>query len=120
MSGIFDRDLDRNAANSTPLTPLSFLSCAADVYPDKTAVIHGERTYTYAEFQARCRRLASALSRAASGAATRSRSWRPTCPRCWRRTTRVPMVGAVLNALNYRLDAAHDRLLPRARRGQGC
>ena len=45
------------------------------------------------EFQARCRRLASALAGAASGAATRSRSWRPTCPRCWRRTTRVPMLG---------------------------
>ena len=58
MSGIFDRDLDRNAANSTPLTPLSFLPWAAHVYPEKTAVIHGERTYTYAEFQARCRRLA--------------------------------------------------------------
>ena len=67
MSGIFDRDLDRNAANSTPLTPLSFLSWAAHVYPEKTAVIHGERTYAYAEFQARCRRLASALSRRGIG-----------------------------------------------------
>ena len=45
MSGIFDRDLDRNAANSTPLTPLSFLSWAAHVYPEKTAVIHGEGTF---------------------------------------------------------------------------
>src|SRR4030095_14011499 len=67
VSGIFDRDLDRNTANSTPLTPVSFLSWAAHVYPEKTAVIHGERTYTYAEFQARCRRLAGALARRGIG-----------------------------------------------------
>ena len=105
MSGIFDRDLDRNAANSTPLTPLSFLSWAAHVYPEKTAVIHGERTYTYAEFQARCRRLASALSRRGIGRGDTVAVMAPNVPALLEAHYGVPMVGAVLNALNYRLDA---------------
>ena len=63
---IFDRDLDRNAANSAALSPLSFLKRAAAVYPNKPAVVH-DRVYSYAEFGARARRL--------------------TCRRCWRRTS---------------------------------
>ena len=105
VSGIFDRDLDRNAANSTPLTPLSFLSWAAHVYPEKTAVIHGERTFTYAEFQARCRRLASALSRRGIGRGDTVAVMAPNVPALLEAHYGVPMVGAVLNALNYRLDA---------------
>jgi fatty-acyl-CoA synthase len=105
VSGIFDRDLDRNAANSTPLTPLSFLSWAAHVYPEKTAVIHGERTYAYAEFQARCRRLASALSRRGIGRGDTVAVMAPNVPALLEAHYGVPMVGAVLNALNYRLDA---------------
>src|SRR5215470_12767635 len=56
-------ELDRGGANYTALTPLSFLAWAARVYPDKTAVIHGARTCTYAELAARARRLGSALAR---------------------------------------------------------
>jgi fatty-acyl-CoA synthase len=104
VSGIFDRDLDRNAANSTPLTPVSFLSWAAHVYPEKTAVIHGERTYTYAEFQARCRRLASALSRRGIGRGDTVAVMAPNVPALLEAHYGVPMAGAVLNALNYRLD----------------
>ena len=58
---IFERGLDRNIANFVPLSPLSFLRRAADVYPDKVAVIHGDRRHTYREFYERCCRLASAL-----------------------------------------------------------
>jgi len=57
----YDTNLDRNAANFQPLTPLSFLARAAEVYPDQTAIIHGARSWTYHEFYARARRLASAL-----------------------------------------------------------
>jgi fatty-acyl-CoA synthase len=105
VSGIFDRDLDRNTANSTPLTPVSFLSWAAHVYPEKTAVIHGERTYTYAEFQARCRRLAGALARRGIGRGDTVAVMAPNVPAMLEAHYGVPMAGAVLNALNYRLDA---------------
>ena len=58
---IFETGLDANPANFQPETPLTFLDWAASVYPEKTAVIHGEMCFTYREFNARCRRLASAL-----------------------------------------------------------
>jgi fatty-acyl-CoA synthase len=64
----FEAGLDRGAANFAPLTPLSFLARAADVYPTRPAVVHGDRVHTYADFAARCRRLASALARRGSGA----------------------------------------------------
>ena len=63
MSTPYDTGLDRNAANFQPLTPLSFLARAAEVYPDHTAIIHGKRTFTYRQFFARSKRLASALAR---------------------------------------------------------
>ena len=59
----FDLGLDRVDANHQPLTPLTFLRRAAAVYPDKTAVIHGDWRANYREFYARSRRLASALKR---------------------------------------------------------
>ena len=59
---IYDTDLDQAAANYVPLTPLSFLQRSSIVYPDKTAVIHGDHQYSYREFADRCRRLASALN----------------------------------------------------------
>ena len=105
MSGIFDRDLDRSAANSTPLTPLSFLAWAAHVYADKTAVIHGDRAFTYSELAARCRRLASALARRGIGPGDTVAVMAPNVPAMLEAHYGVPMVGAVLNALNYRLDA---------------
>ena len=54
----YDTDLDRNAANFQPLTPLTFLERAAAVFPDHLAVIHGALRLTYAELYARCRRFA--------------------------------------------------------------
>ncbi len=61
-SGIYDEThLARGRANYASLSPLSFLARSAAIYPEKTAVIHGERRFTYAEFHARCRRLADAL-----------------------------------------------------------
>jgi len=63
---IFERELGRNTANFVPLSPLSFLKRAADIYPDKVAVIHGDRRHTYREFYERCpgspRRWRSAVS----------------------------------------------------------
>ena len=80
QGNIYERDLDRNPANYQPLTPLSLLEWAESTYPDKTAVIHGARSYTYREFGARCRRLASALAKRALTDFRASRtSWRLKC-----------------------------------------
>ncbi len=67
MTNLYAVDLDRNAANYTPLTPLSLVARTAYVYPDQLAVVHGERRYTWAETYARSRRLASALTGAGIG-----------------------------------------------------
>jgi fatty-acyl-CoA synthase len=101
----YARGLDRGPANHGPLTPLAFLERAATVYPGKTAVIHGDRAFTYADFHARCRRLASALSRRGIGRGDTVAVMAPNVPAMLEAHYAVPMTGAVLNALNYRLDA---------------
>jgi len=98
--------LERNAANYAPLTPLSFLRRAADVYPDKPAVVHGERQYTYREFHERCRRLASQLAARGVGRGDTVAVMAPNVPALLEAHYAVPGVGAMLNALNYRLDAS--------------
>jgi fatty-acyl-CoA synthase len=103
--GQYEKDLDRVGANYVPLTPLSFLARSATVYPDKPAVIHGERTQSYAQFYARCRRLASALRRRGIGLGDTVAIMAPNVPAMLEAHYGVPMTGAVLNALNYRLDA---------------
>jgi len=104
-SNPFGRGLGRRDANYASLTPISFLGRAAAVYPNKPAVIHGERTFTYAEFSARCRRLASALARRGIGTGDTVAIMAPNVPAMLEAHYGVPMAGAVLNALNYRLDA---------------
>jgi fatty-acyl-CoA synthase len=101
----YEVGLERRAANYVPLTPLSFLARAAAVYPGKPAVIHGDRVFTYAEFAARCRRLASALARRGIGPGDTVAVMAPNVPAMLEAHFGVPMAGAVLNALNYRLDA---------------
>jgi fatty-acyl-CoA synthase len=102
---IYDSDLGRNAANSVPLTPVSFLRRAAAVYPSKTAVIHGERHYSYREFHERACRLASALAARGIGKGDCVAIMAPNVPAMLEAHYAVPMLGAVLNALNSRLDA---------------
>ena len=104
--GIFDQGLDANPANFQPQTPLAFLDWAASVYPDKIAVIHGRSRYTYRQFQDRCRRLASALQKRGVGPGDAVTVMAPNSPPMLEAHYGVPMAGAVLNALNYRLDAA--------------
>ena len=101
----FEVDLDRGPANFTPLTPLSFLARSAAVYSNKAAVIHDDRAFTYAEFYARCRRLASALTLHGIGPGDTVAVMAPNVPAMLEAHYGVPMAGAVLNALNYRLDA---------------
>jgi 3-(methylthio)propionyl---CoA ligase len=98
--------LSRNAANFAALTPLSFLTRAAAAYPGKVAVIDGDRRFSYGEFGERCRRFASALARRGIGAGDTVAVLAPNVPAMLEAHYAVPMTGAVLNALNYRLDAA--------------
>ncbi len=98
--------LDKNPANYVPLTPVSFLARAAHVYPDRVACIHGARRTTYTELYARARRLASALVALGVGIGDTVAIMAPNVPAILEAHYGVPMTGAVLNALNYRLDAA--------------
>jgi fatty-acyl-CoA synthase len=97
--------LARSAANFAALTPLNFLARAAAIYPDKIAVIDGERRFTYRQFAARCARFADALRRRGIGRGDTVAVLAPNVPALLEAHYGVPMAGAVLNALNYRLDA---------------
>lgn len=102
----YDTDLGRNAANYAALTPLSLIRRAASVYPDRPAVVHGERRFTWAETYARCRRLASALQKRGIGKNDTVAVMAANVPALYEAHFGVPMAGAVLNAINTRLDAA--------------
>ena len=97
--------LAKNAANYVPLSPVQFLERSALVWPTKIAVRHGALAYSYAQFEARCRRLASALARRGIGRGDTVAVMAPNVPALLEAHFAVPALGAVLNALNYRLDA---------------
>ena len=101
-----DYDLPRGPANYVPLTPISFIKRSAEVYPDRLAVIHGEIRVSWAETYARCCRLASALAAWGVGRGDTVAVMAPNIPALVEAHFGVPMLGAVLNALNTRLDAA--------------
>jgi fatty-acyl-CoA synthase len=103
---IYEHGLDRREANHQPLTPLSFLSRAAKVWPDHPAVIHGRIRRSWREYEARCRRLASALSAHGIGKGDTVAALLPNVPAMLELHQAVPMLGAVLNTMNTRLDAA--------------
>ena len=102
----YDRDLDKNPANFQPLTPLSFLARSASVFPSQMAVIHGGRRWTYAEFYARSRRLASALAKRGIGKGDTVSVMLANTPPMLEAHYGVPMTKAVLHSINTRLDAA--------------
>ncbi len=105
MTNPFERDLDRNPANYTPMTPLSLIARAAYTYPDRLAVVHGERRYTWAETYARSRRFADALVKAGIGVGDTVALMAANTPEMIEAHFAVPMTGGVLNTLNTRLDA---------------
>jgi fatty-acyl-CoA synthase len=101
----YETDLDRNAANYAPLTPLSFIARTASIWPRRLAVVHGERRLTWAEVYERSRRLASALAAAGIGRGDTVAAMLPNTPEMVEMHFGVPMSGGVLNTLNTRLDA---------------
>jgi fatty-acyl-CoA synthase len=104
MSNIYEQGLEKNAANFTPITPLLFLERSAQVYPNHVAVIHGHFRQTWKETEARCRRLASALNKHGIGLGDTVAVMLPNTPPMVEAHFGIPMAGAVLNALNTRLD----------------
>ncbi len=106
QGGIFDLALPKTAANYRPLSPLDFLAWSAAVFPQRTGVVYGGMRYSYGELAARCRRLASALARLGIGKGDTVAVLCPNTPPMLEAHYGIPMLGAVLNALNLRLDAA--------------
>ena len=99
------RGLRPGPANYAPLSPIAFLPRAAEVHPDRVAVVHGEKRFTYAEFYRRAQRLASALHKAGVREGDVVSAMLPNVPAMLEAHYGVPVLGAVLNAINTRLDA---------------
>jgi len=97
-------ELRKRTANFVPLTPVSFLARAATFFANRTAVIHGEHRITYAEHFARTRRFAHALTQAGVGRGDTVAILAPNTPALLEAHYAVPMIGAVLNPINIRLD----------------
>jgi len=102
---IYEDHLDKNPANYQSLSPLSFLQRAAHVFPNHASVIHGQRTYTYAQTYSRCIKLASSLKKRGLGIGDTVAIIAPNIPEMLEVHYGVPMAGAVLNTINTRLDA---------------
>jgi fatty-acyl-CoA synthase len=106
MPNAYSTGLDKNPANYQPLTPLSFLARAAQVFPETTAIVYGGQRRTYAEYFARCRQLASALAKRGVGPGDTVSVMLPNVPPMLEAHYGVPMLRAVLHSINTRLDAA--------------
>jgi fatty-acyl-CoA synthase len=102
----YDQHLDKNPANHVALSPVSFVERSAEVYGDLPAVIHGARRYTWAQCRERSARLAAALQALGVGRGSTVSTMLPNTPEMVEAHYAVPALGAVLNTLNTRLDAA--------------
>src|SRR6476619_8227207 len=103
----FETNLDRHPSNYVPLSPVSFLTRAASAFADKVAVVDGARSYTYTQLLDRCVRLASALTQLGVKRLDTVAIIASNIPEMIEAHFAVPMLGAVLNPLNTRLDAAN-------------
>ena len=104
MSSIYDQDMPRTAANHAALSPLDFIERAAQVYPERLAIVHGALRQTWAQTYDRCRQLASALQKHGIGKNDTVAVILPNTPPMVEAHFGIPMAGAVLNTLNTRLD----------------
>jgi fatty-acyl-CoA synthase len=106
MVNPYNQNLDPNPANYQPLTPLSFLERASDVFPDFMAIIHGSQQFTYREFYTRSKQLASALSQHGMMRGSTVSTLLMNTPPMLEAHYGIPMCGAVIHAINTRLDPA--------------
>ena len=103
---IYDQDLEANLANFTALSPISMMRRAATIYPDKLAVVYGERRLSWGDVYRRCASVAAALTRRGIGRGDTVAALSTNLPEMFEAHFAIPMSGAVLNAINMRLDAA--------------
>ena len=101
----FEQNLDKNNANFVPLTPLTFLERAKDIYPNYEAIVYEDRKYTWSEIYKRCTQFASALEKIGIGKGDTVSVMACNTPEIFESHYSVPMTGAVLNTINIRLDA---------------
>ena len=101
----FDKNLDKNNANFVPLTPLTFLERAKDIYPNYEALVYEDKTYTWAQIYNRCTQFASALEKIGIGKGDTVSVMACNTPEIFEAHYAIPMTGAVLNTINIRLDA---------------
>ncbi|MEO7547076.1 MAG: acyl-CoA synthetase [Ramlibacter sp.] len=104
MTSLYERDLPRTPANFTPISPLPFLQRTAEVYPQQLAIVHGGLRRNWGEVYARCRQLGSALQQHGIGRGDTVAVMLPNTPPMVEAHFGIPMAGAVLNALNTRLE----------------
>jgi fatty-acyl-CoA synthase len=101
----YETNLEKNAANFVPLTPLSFIERAKDIYPDYSAIIYKDRAYTWLETYNRCQKFAGALEQHGVGIGDTVSILAANTPEIFEAHHAVPMAGAVLNTINTRLEA---------------
>ena len=101
----FDTNLDKNTANFVPLSPLSFISRAKDIYPNYESLVYGKRSYTWKETYNRCTKFASALEKQGIGKGDTVSIIAANTPEIFEAHYSIPMIGAVINTINTRLDA---------------
>ena len=101
----YDTNLDKNDANYVPLSPLTFLERTKDIYPKYEAVIYESRSYTWEEVYKRCVKFASALDKLGIKTGDTVSIMAFNTPEIFEAHYSIPMVGAVINAINTRLDA---------------
>ena len=104
-SGPYSTDLDKNSANYSSLSPLTFIERAASVYPDRCALIYGANRQTWSQTYTRCRRFASALQKHGLQQDGTVALMLPNVPAMYEAHFAIPMAGGVINGLNIRLDA---------------
>ena len=101
----YNKNLDKNNANFVPLTPLSFLQRAKDIYPNYEALIYEDRKYNWYEIYRRCIKFASALEKIGIKKGDTVSFLAFNTPEIFEAHYSVPMTGGVLNTINIRLDA---------------
>ena len=101
----YEKNLDKNDANFVPLTPLSFLERAKDIYPNYEALVYEDKSYTWTDIYRRCIKFASALEKIGIGEGDTVSVMAFNTPEIFEAHYSVPMTGAVLNTINSRVDA---------------
>ena len=104
MTDMYNTNLDKNHANFTPLSPLSFLQRSAEVYPNRLSIIHGSKSYTWSDTFKRSKQLASALTKKGVGKGDTVAFLCFNTPEIYEAHYGIPMIGAIINTINIRLD----------------